>query len=135
MGSLRVNSLSNSFYKSATNLTPNIPRSAHGGAVPDHHPAVKEADRLLLLQQQDQCSLEEWETARQEAITHMKHNVSSKERLAWSSLLQEKDSKGLWHKINWKGTCDDATSKKPQLQDLKKHFMQKGQSTEDYKAP
>ena len=126
-----VNLLSDSLYKSATILSSKTIRD-EGEIFHNQDPLIHEADKLLTEWHQGRRSMDEWESVRQEAITHLKQNVSLKEREAWANVLRERDSKDLWQKINWKGTFDkSSTSKKPSLGELREQFMKKGQSVED----
>ena len=126
-----VNLLSDSLYKSATILSSKTIRD-EGEIFHNQDPLIHEADKLLTEWHQGRRSMDEWESVRQEAITHLKQNVSLKEREAWTNVLRERDSKDLWQKINWKGTFDKSTtSKKPSLGELREQFMKKGQSVED----
>ena len=69
---------------------------------------------------------------RQETIQHLKSNVASNERSAWSGLLKENDSRALWNKINWNGKCEYvSSSSKPELAELREQFKMKGQSVEN----
>ena len=75
---------------------------------------IAEANRVHKQWIQGEKMEEEKDSVRQEVITHLKQNVASKERNAWSAVLKENDPKALWKKINWKGTFDrDTTSSKP----------------------
>ena len=44
--------------------------------------------------------------------------------------LNEKDPKILWKKINWKVAVDSTSSKKPPLEELRRHFLKKGESVD-----
>ena len=126
-----VNTLTDSLYNIANTLTPqNRTEVPHTAATSD--PLMVLADQVHAKWRRGECESEERNAVRDEAINHLKSSAVSKERNAWTSVLQENDSKAVWEKINWKGTFDkDSVSNKPALPDLANHFMQKGQSVED----
>ena len=77
-------------------------------------------------------SFQDWESVRQEAISHMIKNTSKQERENWYDVLKEKDSKNIWNKINWKGGFEPSKlSSKPSLDDLANHFKSKDQAKDN----
>ena len=74
---------------------------------------------------------ESWKDLRDEAVEHLRKDVSRHEFESWRNVLSN-DPKSLWKKINWKGTFSSTDdSKKPDLQDLATHFAGKGQAGRD----
>ncbi len=127
-----VNSLSDSLYNTAHILVPPKNKVDDISTVCIEDPLITEANRVHKQWLRGEKSDEEYDSVHQEVITHLKQNVSSKERKAWSAVLKENDPKALWQKINWKGTLEcDVTSTKPPLDELREHFLKKGQSVED----
>ena len=126
-----VNTLSDSLYKTANSLSPQNTRASENTPTA-RDPLIDEAERIHQQWEKGNTSTDEWNSVREETIMHLKTNVASKERNAWLTALHEKDPKALWQKINWKGTVDiSLASSKPSLDDLRSHFLSKGQSVED----
>ena len=87
---------------------------------------------LLTVQNAGEVSRNEWERVRDEAIEHIRKDVSLKDQQNWSSALNSKDPRSLWLKINWKGSFSYSNSdEKPELNDLATHFACKGQAGRD----
>ena len=124
-----VNSLSDSLYKSASTLLQ--PNQVKEKSTLNYDPLIVEAERVHQQWRQGDTNTDEFHSVREEMVTHLKTNVAGKERQAWLNALNEKDPKILWQKINWKGTTDNTSSKKPPLEELRKQFLKKGQSMED----
>ena len=127
---LVVNIMSDSLYKSANTLAP-IRNQVNDDAL-IHDPLIAEADEINQLWEKGEKTAGEWNSVREEVISHLKKNIAAKERSAWSTALSERDPKVLWKKINWKGNMENsAASSKPPLSELRDHFLKKGQSVED----
>ena len=127
-----MNLLSDSLYRCASTLAPpSNPSSAQQVQVV-FDPLIELADKTHAEWKRGECSTLERDTIHEETVDHLKKCAISKERKAWADVLSNNDSKAVWQKINWKGTFDKSTSStKPPLDDLKDHFMSKGQSVED----
>lgn len=128
-----VNMLSDSLYKCASTLVPpniNTDKNIGPGQIAD--PLIELANKTHIRWKHGECSTTVRNTIREETIEHLKKCAVSKERKAWADVLSDKNSKAVWDKINWKGTFDKHTiSSKPPLEDLRDHFVRKGQSVED----
>ena len=84
------------------------------------------------VRQQASANNDGWNELREEAVEHIRKDVSVTEQQNWSMVMNTSDTKSLWKKINWKGTfAKSDESKKPDLQDLAKHFSEKGQAGRD----
>ena len=129
---LVADKLSESLYKVATMSTPQRRNMQSIERETVDHPSFKEADRLLQMFHQKKIGIDAYVTVPQETIQHLKSNVTSNERSAWSGLLKENDSRALWNKINWNGKCEYvSSSSKPELAELREQFKMKGQSVEN----
>ena len=74
----------------------------------------------------------EWQRVRDEAVEHLRKDVSHKDRLNWNMALNSSDSRALWTAIDWKGSFTTTdTEEKPDLDDLAAHFAAKGQAGRD----
>ena len=130
-----VNLLSDSLYKCASTLVP--PDNNTSSNVQTHEatdPLIELAEKTHAKWKRGECSSLERNTIRDETVEHLKKCAISKERKAWADALGDKDPKAVWEKINWKGSFDNSNntiSNKPPLEDLRNHFMSKGESTED----
>ena len=90
------------------------------------------ATEMLHNYRRNGCSSEEYEEARNNAVSHLQQTSSAKERKAWAAVLNESDSKTLWEKIDWKGTINEQyVSELPDLEDLRDQFMMKSETTDD----
>ena len=90
---------------------------------------------ICVRQQNGQQDNMEWDRLRIEAIEHIQKDVTLAEQQNWFKVLNSKDSKALWNRINWKGTFSKTElSEKPSLDDLAAHFANKGQSGKDSTA-
>ena len=125
-----VQALSDSLYNSASTLAPPM-NLVNDDASSTCDPLIVEAERVHQQWKQGNSTTDEWHSVRDEIVTHLKTNVAAKERGAWLTALRENDPKALWQKINWKGTVVSTTSSKPSLDDLRSHFLKKGESVED----
>ena len=128
-----VNMLSDSLYRCASTLVPRkINENVLAGQVGQTDPLIELANETHARWKQGDCSTAERNIIREETIEHLRNTAVSKERKAWADVLQNKDTKAVWQKINWKGTFDEnTTSSKPSLEDLRDHFLRKGESVED----
>ena len=79
---------------------------------------------------ENNCTVEEFEKVRQEAIHHLQTQTTSAERKVWTTLLKEKDSKDMWGKIDWNGTIEatDSDSILPHIEDLRDQFQLKSKT-------
>ena len=84
---------------------------------------------LLTIQNSGEVNGGAWKKVRDEAVDHLRKDVSEKDHQNWSHALNSKDPRLLWTRINWKG---DFTTKqndeKPELNELASHFATKGQA-------
>ena len=125
-----VDALSDSLYKSADTISPQPTQRKQSSPMNDD-PLLIEAEKLHKHWEQGDTTTEEWNSVREEIITHLKTNTAAKERNTWLTALQERDPKAVWQKINWKGNVQNNESSKPSLDDLREHFLKKGESMED----
>ena len=58
-------------------------------------------------------------------IQKISNDISSKEIECWNNILNNKDSKELWNKINWKDSTSQNNMSYPSAQALGEHFQQK----------
>ena len=127
-----VNLLSDSLYKCASTLTPPSSKPSSDIQVQEIDPLIELANKTHAKWKRGDCSTSVRNIIHDETVEHLKKCAISKERKAWADVLCDKDSKAVWEKINWKGSFDNNTiSKKPPLEDLRDHFMSKGESVED----
>ena len=131
---ISVNMLSDSLYRCASTLVPpnnnndNNRYMCHN--TPD--PLIELAIKTQVKWKSGECSKAERDIIRQETVEHLQNCAMSKERMTWADVLSNKDSKAMWEKISWKGASDTNTaSRKPPLEDLRDHFLMKGESFED----
>ena len=76
---------------------------------------------------EENCNFDEWESIRQEAITHIKRYANEQEHTSWSHVLLG-DSKHLWNKIDWKFSfVISQITFKPSVTELTQYFQVKGQ--------
>ena len=123
-----VSAFSDSVYRSATLDNSRVEEES---TVPEDgiFPTIED---LLAVQNAGEVGGNEWNRVRDEAIEHIRKDVSRKEHQNWSSVLGTKDSRSLWLKINWKGSFVSADAdEKPELNDLATHFASKGQAGRD----
>ena len=123
-----VSAFSDSVYRSATLSNSQVEEVSQ---VPEDgiFPTIED---LLAAQNAGEVGGNEWNRVREEAIEHIRKDVSQKDHQNWSSALNSKDSRSLWSKINWKGSFVSADAdEKPELNDLATHFASKGQAGRD----
>ena len=87
---------------------------------------------LLVLQNAGDVNGEAWQKVRNEAVEHLRKDVSETDHQNWTYALNSKDSRSLWNRINWKGDFSSQYGdEKPKLKDLASHFATKGQAGRD----
>ena len=75
---------------------------------------------------------QQWQNLREEAISHLRQDVNHQTYSSWNNVLESSDPKALWNRISWNGQlCSSDDSEKPSLEDLSRHFAQKGQEGQD----
>ena len=127
---LCMDTMSDSLYNCASTLTPQLSVNVDEDISSD--PLIDLAIRTHSEWMRGECSTDVKDAMQNEVVEHLKRNAVSKERDSWAKVLQEKDTKAVWNKINWKGSFNnDTVSNKPTLSDLKDHFVSKGESVED----
>ena len=90
------------------------------------------ATTMLRRYEKAECSIEEFEVARKNAVDHLRSSSSSAERKTWCTILKESNSKALWEKIDWKGSLNKQDSSVfPELEDLKNQFLSKSETSDD----
>ena len=119
-----VSDLSKSFYKAAeinTISTRKTTLDCNGG--------IFDSINDVLSRKEENCNDERWDALREEAIEHIKQDVSETELNSWTEVMQNNDSKALWNKINWKGNLARRdVNEKPGIEDLAAHLSSKGQA-------
>ena len=121
-----VSSVSNSLYNAAK---ANIISSSVRNPIKVHSGGIFDDIANIFARQKDANCIQGWDELRNESIKHIQREVSTNELSQWSSILQSKDTKDIWNKINWKGTFTSSSqSDKPELQDLATQFSVKGQA-------
>ena len=116
---------SSSVYNAAS---VNSSRSANNDMSPDDE-ILHTMEDFLATHQVDQNNVEEWNIVREEAVEHLRKDISSKDRHNWKQALNSNDSRSLWTTINWKGSFTSSEADdKPELEDLAAHFASKGQA-------
>ena len=122
-----VSCLSKSLYSSAKTAT--LRNENVGHEIIIHNPIYKLAD--VMMSNPSNFTNVEMETIRKEAIDNLVNETTQAERMIWSNLLEERDSKALWSKINWNGSStNDANADFPDLNDLGKQFEMKSKTEE-----
>ena len=123
-----VSAFSHSCYTAAkANTQP--PRDADGA---ECRGGIFDVIEDICVRQQAAVNNDGWKELREEAVEHIRKDVSVTEQQNWSMVMNSSDTKSLWKKINWKGTFTKSDeSKKPDLQDLARHFSEKGQAGRD----
>ena len=58
-------------------------------------------------------------------VEKISNDISSKEIKSWNDILNNKNPKELWNKINWKDSTSQSTMKYPSAEALGEHFQQK----------
>ena len=121
-----VSAFSNSFYNAAKANTIQVRQHAD----PRPHGGIFDViDDIFARHQRGRNDNGEWRRLREEAVEHVRKDVSYIEHMNWKKVLNSKDAKTLWKEINWKGTFSQAeVSKKPELDDLAAHFAEKGKA-------
>ena len=127
-----VAALNNSFSRSAK-LATQTPVSVVPEEVVETDSELYElATTMLRRYEKAECSMEEFEEAREKAVDHLRLSSSTAERKAWSTILKESNSKALWEKIDWKGILNRQDSADfPELEDLKNQFLKKSETSDD----
>ena len=121
-----VSSLSNSCYTAAKVNTVRTELAVASNEVNDD---IKEIISNIYERFSGPNNAEKWQDLRNEAVSHLRKDVSRQTHSNWASVLRSGDPKTLWSKISWKGTFSSAdVSTKPELEDLAAHFAQKGQA-------
>ena len=124
-----IEKLSNSLYRSA-----NIASTINTEVAESTENAITDtfcelANEMMMKYRENNCTLEEFEKVRQEAICHLQTETTSAERKTWSALLKDKDSKAMWEKINWNGNISSTDNEiVPPLEDLRDQFQMKSET-------
>ena len=119
---------SSSVYNAAS---VNSSHSANNDMSPDDE-ILHTMEDFLATHPVDQNNAEEWNIVREEAVEHLRKDISSKDRHNWKQALNSNDSRSLWTTINWKGSFTSSEADdKPELEDLAAHFASKGQASRE----
>ena len=122
--------LSTSLYRSA-NVASNINVEPQEIDDATPSPILELANEMCKIFHQSNCTLEEFEDVRKEAISYLRTETTSAERKSWSVLLKENNSKALWEKIDWNGSVSAHDENEfPDLEDLRDQFQQKSKTTD-----
>ena len=125
-----VASLSKSLYKAASTSTKQHHTNRDEEMIQKGE-VFKLADQAWKLYREGCGDIESWESARKDAIDHLKNVLTAKEHDEWNTVLASNDSKQMWNKINWKGSLSSDRTGSPELKDLCDHFKAKSQTTDD----
>ena len=92
-----VSNLSKSLYRSAQSATVNIVLVRNEATITN--PIYNIADEMLSRFQNDNCTGQELQVTRKEAIDNLLAETTYVQRSAWSTSLTERDSKAMWGKL------------------------------------
>ena len=95
------------------------------------------ANEVLIKYSEGLCSWEEWDDVRKTAVSSISKNLYARNVGEWCETWRSRDSKKLWDKIDWKGSCkgDDISNEFPELKDLANQFQSKDNSSETEYLP
>ena len=125
-----VLNLSKSLYRSAQSAT--VTKVLVRNEATITNPIYNIADEMLSRFQNNNCTGQELQVIRKEAIDNLLAETTYYvQHSAWSTLLTERDSKAMWGKINWNGCiANDLNIETLDLNDLSKQFQMKSNTTE-----
>ena len=86
---------------------------------------ISDANNVLQQFSSGLCASGDWDDVRRNEVNELRTKHFSTIFVKWEEILNTKDSKEVWAKINWKGDLETDMEKSPEIEDIAEHFKSK----------